>query len=205
AASCAVGMAGTAVGSVADRSNQGAGALLGIGTFFGTFFFAFVGYVVFALWFLAQGKTPGKWLVNIRVVDKTNGSTPGIGLMLVRETFGKMISGFFSGLGYFWAIWDRETQCWHDKIAGTLVVREGAVAAALPVPQRVSEVRTVPSGIPALAPITQPAAAVALSPVASADVSALQIALPQLLFCSGCGAGVVPDSRFCEQCGTALA
>ena len=27
------------------------------------------------------------------------------------------------GLGFFWIIWDPEKQAWHDKIAGTLVVR----------------------------------------------------------------------------------
>jgi uncharacterized RDD family membrane protein YckC len=28
------------------------------------------------------------------------------------------------GLGYFWAIWDKDNQAWHDKIAGTVVVKE---------------------------------------------------------------------------------
>jgi uncharacterized RDD family membrane protein YckC len=27
-------------------------------------------------------------------------------------------------LGFFWMIWDREKQTWHDKIAGTVVVRQ---------------------------------------------------------------------------------
>lgn len=89
----------------------------------GTFLLGMVGYVVFAFWFLAQGKTPGKFLLGTRVVDKSNGSVPGIGRMLVRETIGKMASGFFLGLGYFWSIWDKDAQAWHDKIAGTLVVR----------------------------------------------------------------------------------
>jgi uncharacterized RDD family membrane protein YckC len=26
-------------------------------------------------------------------------------------------------LGYFWAAWDRKRQTWHDKIAGTYVVK----------------------------------------------------------------------------------
>jgi uncharacterized RDD family membrane protein YckC len=89
----------------------------------GAFFWAFVGYIVFAFWFLAQGKTPGKWLVGIRAARKSDGAVPGLGRMLVRETVGKFASGFFLGLGYFWAIWDPNSQTWHDKIAGTLVVR----------------------------------------------------------------------------------
>jgi uncharacterized RDD family membrane protein YckC len=43
--------------------------------------------------------------------------------MLVRETVGKIISGFFLALGYFWAIFDRDSQAWHDKIAGTTVLK----------------------------------------------------------------------------------
>jgi len=27
-------------------------------------------------------------------------------------------------LGFFWIIWDKKKQGWHDKIAGTLVVKE---------------------------------------------------------------------------------
>jgi uncharacterized RDD family membrane protein YckC len=53
--------------------------------------------------------------------------------MLVREVVGKMVSGFFFGLRYFWAIWDPDNQAWHDKIAGTLVVRKMRVTHAAPV------------------------------------------------------------------------
>lgn len=101
-------------------------------------FLAFLGYVIFALWFLAQGKTPGRWLVRVRVVDKRQGSIPGLGRMLVRETVGKLVSGFFLGIGYFWAIFDRDGQAWHDKIAGTVVLRQpsrqatGAAALSRP-------------------------------------------------------------------------
>ena len=28
------------------------------------------------------------------------------------------------GLGYLWAIWDKQKQGWHDKMAGTVVVRD---------------------------------------------------------------------------------
>jgi hypothetical protein len=61
-------------------------------------------------------------MLDIRVVDKRNASEPGLGRMLVRETFGKLISGCFLGLGWFWAIWDRDAQAWHDKVVNTLVL-----------------------------------------------------------------------------------
>lgn len=79
-------------------------------------------YFLFLFWFLARGQTPGKWLVDIRAADKRDGSIPGLGRMLLRETLGKWLSGCFFGLGWFWAIWDREAQAWHDKIAGTVVL-----------------------------------------------------------------------------------
>jgi uncharacterized RDD family membrane protein YckC len=100
-----------------------AGASESAGLTLTTAFWACIGYMVFALWFLSQGKTPGKWMVGIRVVDKRQGSNPGLGRMLVREIIGKVVSGAFLGIGYFWAIFDRESQAWHDKIAGTVVVR----------------------------------------------------------------------------------
>jgi uncharacterized RDD family membrane protein YckC len=50
--------------------------------------------------------------------------------MFVRETFGRFASGAFFGLGYFWAIFDKNAQGWHDKLAGTVVIRRRAVIAA---------------------------------------------------------------------------
>ncbi len=105
-----------------------------IGLWFLVFFGAAVAHVIFSLGFLARGKTIGKWMVGVRVIDKINGSEPGIGRMLVRETLGKIVSGVFFSLGYFWAIFDPDGQAWHDKIAGTVVVRNSVFAAA-PAPQ----------------------------------------------------------------------
>ncbi len=79
-------------------------------------------YFLIFLWLLARGQTPGKWLMDIRAVDKRDGSQPGLGRMLLRETLGKLVSGFFLALGWFWVIWDRDAQAWHDKIAGTVVL-----------------------------------------------------------------------------------
>ncbi len=76
---------------------------------------------------LAKGMTPGKWLLSIRAIDKRNGSTPGFGRMLVRETVGKFVSQLFFCLGFFWAIWDRDSQAWHDKLAGTVMIRRDQI------------------------------------------------------------------------------
>ena len=63
--------------------------------------------------------------MGIRAANKSNGNSPGLGRMLVREIIGKVLSGIILGLGYFWAIFDKDAQAWHDKIAGA-----GGVAAA---------------------------------------------------------------------------
>jgi uncharacterized RDD family membrane protein YckC len=87
---------------------------------------ALVLYAIAFLGCLSSGLTPGKALLSIRVVDKRTGSPAGFGQMFVREIIGKFVSGFFLGLGFFWAIWDRDAQAWHDKLASTVVVRTEA-------------------------------------------------------------------------------
>jgi uncharacterized RDD family membrane protein YckC len=101
----------------------GAGVrVYGLQGFLPFFFGGLLGYFLLIFWFLARGQTPGKWLMDIRAVDKRNGAEPGLGRMLFRETLGKWVSGCFLGLGWFWAIWDRDAQTWHDKISRTVVL-----------------------------------------------------------------------------------
>jgi uncharacterized RDD family membrane protein YckC len=95
--------------------------------------FALFAYSIAFVSSLSQGATPGKWILGIRAIDKRNGEAPGLGRMLVREVIGKFVSGLFFGLGFFWAIWDRDSQAWHDKLAGTVVIRKDeALSAAQP-------------------------------------------------------------------------
>jgi uncharacterized RDD family membrane protein YckC len=51
--------------------------------------------------------------------------------MLLREIVGKWVSGLLIGLGYFWAIWDKDGQAWHDKIAGTVVIKRAPGGARI--------------------------------------------------------------------------
>jgi len=90
--------------------------------FIGVFGLFMIAYGVFFLWLLRRGITPGKKVLNLQVVKKSNGDYAGFWTMLLREIIGKFTSALFLGLGYFWAIWDRDSQAWHDKIAGTVVV-----------------------------------------------------------------------------------
>ena len=76
-------------------------------------------YVSFTAW---RGQTIGKMLLEIKVLDE-RGNIPGIGKAFIREVIGKFISGIVLLIGYIWAAFDSRKQAWHDKIAGTYVVR----------------------------------------------------------------------------------
>ncbi len=69
-----------------------------------------------------RGQTPGKMLLGIRVVGPT-GEVPGLRRAFMREIIGKFFSKLVCYLGYLWAVADGRRQTWHDKIAGTYVVR----------------------------------------------------------------------------------
>ena len=78
----------------------------------------FFGYFIIptVIW----GRTPGKWVAGIVVVD-SEGQTPGPAA-IPREMIGKFVSYLAAGIGIFWLILDPKRQGWHDKIAGTYVV-----------------------------------------------------------------------------------
>ncbi len=71
---------------------------------------------------LLNGQTLGKLAFRMRVVKK-NGRRVSILDALLRNVFGYTVSQIFL-LGYLWAIFDKEQQAWHDKMAGTVVVDE---------------------------------------------------------------------------------
>ncbi len=75
------------------------------------------------VWLLdATGATVGKMALGIQVVDDAAGRSPGLGKAFIR-TLMRTVSGAALGLGYLWALWDREGKTWHDRVAGTSVVR----------------------------------------------------------------------------------
>lgn len=85
--------------------------------------FIFFGYFVFSTGIF--GRTPGKWVASIKVVDE-NGLTPGVGVAIPREMVGRFVSVVAIGAGLLWVLFDKDRQGWHDKIAGTYVINTGA-------------------------------------------------------------------------------
>ncbi len=71
---------------------------------------------------LVNGKTLGGMILGIRVVPADGGGNVSIGKALIR-TVVAYVSGLVLLLGYLWMLWDRNKQTWHDKAAGTYVIR----------------------------------------------------------------------------------
>jgi uncharacterized RDD family membrane protein YckC len=69
----------------------------------------------------ASGQTVGKKALGIRVIDFNSGGPIGFGRGAIRW-LGRILSTIPCFLGYFWMLWDKEKQCWQDKIAGSVVV-----------------------------------------------------------------------------------
>jgi len=67
------------------------------------------------------GQTIGSKLLNIRVI-RTDGSDLSISQALIRYV-GFVISAICLLIGLIWAAFDANKQGWHDKIAGTYVVK----------------------------------------------------------------------------------
>ena len=67
------------------------------------------------------GQTIGKWLCGLKVIKK-NGEPLGLGLAFLRW-LGYWVSSFFLCLGFIWIAFSKQKQGWHDKIAGSYVIR----------------------------------------------------------------------------------
>ena len=72
-----------------------------------------------------SGQTVGKKAMGIRVIDFRTGSSIGYGRAFIRW-IGRYVSAIACLLGYFWMLWDKEKQTWHDKVATTVVVPTSA-------------------------------------------------------------------------------
>jgi uncharacterized RDD family membrane protein YckC len=68
-----------------------------------------------------NGQTPGKMALGIRVIDFGGGGSIGYGRAFIRW-IGRIVSSLPFLLGYFWMLWDKERQTWHDKFANAVVV-----------------------------------------------------------------------------------
>lgn len=87
---------------------------------------------VIVLW-LKYRATPGKMLFKAEVVDAQTHAAMSLGQAVLRY-FAYILSTLPLGLGFFWIAFDQRKQAWHDKIAGTVVIRRRPVSDDAPQP-----------------------------------------------------------------------
>jgi uncharacterized RDD family membrane protein YckC len=77
---------------------------------------------VVVFWTYKQA-TPGKLAVSAKIVDARTGGPLSVG-----QSIGRYLAYFVSTLplclGLIWVAFDKKKQGWHDKLAGTVVIRE---------------------------------------------------------------------------------
>lgn len=84
-----------------------------------------LGVAYFTLMLSWRGTTLGGLLMGLRVV-RLDGRPIDRTVALVRALTA-ILSTLCLGIGWFWASWDPRRQTWHDRLAGTVVIRDDQV------------------------------------------------------------------------------
>lgn len=99
-----------------------------VGNFLLSFVFPVI--VTLAFWFKYLA-TPGKMAISAIIVDARTGGAPSKSQFVGRYV-AYALSAIFLMLGFLWVAFDSRKQGWHDKLAGTLVVRKPRMYSAEP-------------------------------------------------------------------------
>ncbi len=78
--------------------------------------------VAVILFWMYRQATPGKMAIGAKIVDAKTLGKPSTGQMIGRYC-AYYLSTIVFLLGFIWVGFDARKQGWHDKLAGTLVVR----------------------------------------------------------------------------------
>ena len=79
-------------------------------------------FLYFGFLWSRDGQTFGMKAANIRVVRQDGVTFPSFMRSGLRGSVGYWISGLIFWLGYLWALFDSNSEAWHDKIFDTWVV-----------------------------------------------------------------------------------
>lgn len=79
--------------------------------------------LVFVAFWIFSSAEPGKMVFSAVIVRASDHGKPRNWQLIVRY-LGYYVSLLPFGLGFFWIGWDRRKQGWHDKMAGTVVIRK---------------------------------------------------------------------------------
>ena len=69
-----------------------------------------------------KSATPGKMVLGLKIVEAGTAGPCSTG-QLIGRYLGYYVSLLVIGLGFLWVAFDKRKQGWHDKLAGTLVIR----------------------------------------------------------------------------------
>jgi uncharacterized RDD family membrane protein YckC len=142
-----LGIAGVAPTAVSASPNPAAFAII-----------SYILPVIVTLLFWSRWQaTPGKMMIGARIVDARTGADATIG-QLAGRYFAYFVSLLPLGLGFLWVAWDPRKQGWHDKLAGTMVVRASSPTVALHEAPRRQAGAEGPAFAPGGAAVTRPAA-----------------------------------------------
>jgi uncharacterized RDD family membrane protein YckC len=97
--------------------------LLGFFTPANLFFQGVLPAIALILFWVYRQASPGKMAIGAKIVDATTLGKPTTGQMVGRY-FAYYLSIFGLMLGFFWIGIDPRKQGWHDKLAGTVVIRK---------------------------------------------------------------------------------
>ena len=78
--------------------------------------------IAIVIFWVYKSATPGKMATRLTIVDAKTGGKPSTGQFIGRY-FGYYVSTIPLLLGLIWVGIDKRKQGWHDKLAGTVVIR----------------------------------------------------------------------------------
>ena len=79
--------------------------------------------VMVILFWIYKSATPGEMLTKLIIVDAQTGQKPSAGQFIGRY-LGYYVSLLPLFLGFIWIAVDKRKQGWHDKLAGTVVIKD---------------------------------------------------------------------------------
>ncbi len=79
-------------------------------------------FAVTVMFWVYKSATPGKMILGLKIVDEQT-LIPTTGGKLALRYLGYYVSTLVLFLGFLWVIWDKKKQGWHDKMAGTVVIK----------------------------------------------------------------------------------
>ena len=122
-----VGLIGLLVGvSLLPSPISGNQSLEALVYFFVAFQVVFLPWALLAVSWCVLGSTPAKLLFNIRIIDEQSGKKPSV-IQAINRGIGMFVMFLVPipmNLGLLWVAFDKRKQGWHDKLFGTLVVRD---------------------------------------------------------------------------------